>query len=42
MPLAANDMLDPAERFDGTPFTDRGVENIPGVSELLSELLAVA
>jgi len=35
----------PAERFDGTPFTDRGFENIPaltGVSELLSELLAAA
>ena len=33
----------PAERFDGTPFTDRGFENIPaltGVSDLLSELLA--
>lgn len=35
----------PAERFDGTPFTDRGFENIPaltGVSQLLSELLAAA
>jgi len=32
----------PAQRFDGTPFTDRGFENIPGVSELLSELLAAA
>jgi transposase InsO family protein len=35
----------PAERFDGTPFTDRGFQNIPaltGVSELLSELLAAA
>lgn len=35
----------PAERFDGTPFTDRGFENIPalaGVAQLLSELAAAA
>ena len=33
----------PAERFDGTPFTDRGFEHIPalaGVAELLAGLLA--
>jgi len=33
----------PAERFNGTPFTDRGFENIPalaGVAQLLSELAA--
>lgn len=35
----------PAERFNGTPFADRGFENIPalaGVADLLSELLAAA
>lgn len=35
----------PAERFDGTAFTDRGFENIPaltGVAELLSDLAAAA
>ena len=35
----------PAERFEGTPFTDRGFEHVPalaGVAELLSELLATA
>jgi transposase InsO family protein len=33
----------PAERFDGTPFTDRGFEHVPslaGVADLLDELLA--
>jgi transposase InsO family protein len=33
----------PAERFDGTPFTDRGFEFVPalaGVADLLAELLA--
>ncbi len=33
----------PAERFDGTPFTDRGFEQVPalaGVADLLSDLLA--
>ena len=37
--------LTPAERFDGTPFTDRGFENIPplrGVAELLTDLLRAA
>jgi transposase InsO family protein len=37
--------LTPAERYDGTPFTDRGFENIPplrGVAELLSDLLRAA
>ncbi len=37
--------LTPAERYDGTPFADRGSENIPvlaGVAELLSELLRAA
>ena len=35
----------PAERFDGTPFTDRGFEHVPrlaSVADLLSELLATA
>jgi hypothetical protein len=35
----------PAERFEGTPFTDRGFEHVPalaGVADLLSELLATA
>lgn len=35
----------PAERFDGTLFTDRGFEHVPalaGVADLLSELLAKA
>lgn len=35
----------PAERFDGTPFSDRGFENIPalsGIASLLSDLLAAA
>ena len=35
----------PAERFEDTPFTDRGFEHVPalaGVAELLSELLATA
>ncbi len=33
----------PAERFDGTPFTDRGFEHVPAlaaVADLLSDLLA--
>ena len=33
----------PAERFDGTPFTDRGFEHVPalaGVADLLADLLA--
>jgi transposase InsO family protein len=37
--------LTPAERFDGTPFTDRGFQNIPalnGVAELLADLLRAA
>ena len=37
--------LTPAERYDGTPFTDRGFENIPllrGVAELLTDLLRAA
>ena len=37
--------LTPAERYDGTPFTDRLFENIPpldGVAELLSDLLRAA
>jgi transposase InsO family protein len=37
--------LTPAERFDGTPFTDRGFEHIPGLAHLqawLTELTAVA
>lgn len=35
----------PAERFDGTPFIDRGFEHVPalvGVADLLSELFATA
>jgi transposase InsO family protein len=35
----------PAERFDGTPFTDRGFEHVPalvGVADLLADLMAVA
>ncbi|MEX2047794.1 MAG: hypothetical protein WEE03_11575, partial [Chloroflexota bacterium] len=35
----------PAERFDGTPFTDRGFENIPALSHLegwLEDLRAAA
>jgi transposase InsO family protein len=35
----------PAERFDGTPFTDRGFEHVPAlapVADLLAELLAQA
>lgn len=37
--------LTPAERYDGTPFSDRGFENIPplsGVAELLADLLRAA
>jgi len=37
--------LTPAERYDGTPFTDRGFEHIPalrGVTELLMDLLGAA
>ncbi len=37
--------LTPAERFDGTPFTDRGFEHIPALAHLqawLSDLTAVA
>lgn len=37
------DWQTPAERFDGTPFTDRGFEHVPSlapVAGLLSELLA--
>ena len=33
----------PAERFDGTPFTDRGFESVPvlaGIADLLDELMA--
>lgn len=26
--------LTPAERFDGTPFTDRGFENVPALRHL--------
>jgi putative transposase len=39
----AIDWRTPAERFDGTPFTDRGFEHVPSlmpVADLLSELLA--
>lgn len=39
----ALDWQTPAERFDGTPFTDRGFEHVPSlapVAELLAELLA--
>jgi transposase InsO family protein len=35
----------PAERFDGTPFTDRGFEHVPalvGVADLLADLAAAA
>lgn len=37
--------LTPAERYDGTPFTDRGFEHIPplaGVAEFLMDLLRAA
>lgn len=37
--------LTPGERYDGTPFTDRGFENIPplrGIAELLTDLLRAA
>ncbi len=37
------DWQTPAERFDGTPLTDRGFEHVPSlapVAELLAELLA--
>jgi transposase InsO family protein len=37
--------LTPAERFDGTPFTDRGFENIPSLEHLqnwLAELMRAA
>lgn len=37
--------LTPAERYDGTPFTDRGFDNIPplrGVAALLADLLRAA
>ncbi len=39
------DWLTPAERFDGTPFTDRGFEQIPQLHQLqswLDELMAAA
>jgi len=39
------DWLTPAERFDGTPFTDRGFEHIPQLQQLqswLDELMAAA
>jgi transposase InsO family protein len=35
----------PAERFDGTPFTDRGFEHVPalaGVADLLADLMEAA
>lgn len=35
----------PAERFDGTPFTDRGFQHVPalaGVADLLTDLMAAA
>ena len=35
----------PAERFEGTRFTDRGFEHVPalaGAADLLAELLATA
>lgn len=35
----------PPERFDGTPFTDRGFEHVPalaGVADHLADLMAVA
>jgi len=37
--------LTPAERHDGTPFSNRGFENIPplrGAAELLADLLRAA
>jgi len=36
--------LTPAERYDGTPFIDRGFLNIPrrGVAELLTDLIRAA
>ncbi len=37
--------MTPAERFDGTPFTDRGFEHVPalvGVADLLTDLMAAA
>ena len=37
--------LTPAERYDGTPFTDRNLEHIPalrGVAEMLTDLLRAA
>ena len=37
--------LTPAERYDGTPFSDRGFENIPplsGVADLLTDILRAA
>ena len=37
--------LTPAERFDGTPFTDRGFDNVPALAHLqpwLAELRAAA
>jgi transposase InsO family protein len=39
------DWLTPAERYDGTPFTDRGFEHIPGLAHLqpwLEELMHAA
>jgi hypothetical protein len=39
----ALDWQTPAERFDGTPFTDRGFEHVPSlarVADLLARLLA--
>jgi putative transposase len=39
----AIDWRTPAERFDGTPFTDRGFEHVPSltpVADLLAELMA--
>lgn len=35
----------PAERYDGTPFTDRGFEHVPALEHLqgwLAELMAAA
>jgi len=35
----------PAERFDGTPFTDRGFQHVPaltGVADVLADLMAAA
>ena len=37
------DWQTPAERFDGTPFTDRGFEHVPALEQLqgwLTELMA--